>query len=204
MTLKYIWRSFSLSCHFHVHFSYLWHAFASHGLPAIAELLVNVIFGDDHPQNQDAGFSPFDQAYWTYTISNRLNFIDHAYDVRERCNYACLLVLFSLQLWTKYCLVLCNIRLYVWYCCYFLTRTVSNAVATQIFSSNFSSFFPLIFLPNFHEDENHEHDFRCPFSITYATMLGLFWHHICTFFGSVIRKSILIIQCDPKVTLSWT
>ena len=41
MTLKYIWRSFSLGCHFHVHFSYLWHAFASHGLPAIAELLVS-------------------------------------------------------------------------------------------------------------------------------------------------------------------
>ena len=40
MTLKYIWRSFSLRCHFHVHFSYPWHAFASHGLPAIAELLV--------------------------------------------------------------------------------------------------------------------------------------------------------------------
>jgi len=31
---------FSLGCHFHVHFSYPWHAFASHGLPAIAELLV--------------------------------------------------------------------------------------------------------------------------------------------------------------------
>jgi len=31
---------FSLGCHFHVHFSYSWHAFASHGLPAIAELLV--------------------------------------------------------------------------------------------------------------------------------------------------------------------
>ena len=30
---------FSLGCHFHVHFSYRWHAFASHGLPAIAELL---------------------------------------------------------------------------------------------------------------------------------------------------------------------
>ena len=40
MTLKYIWRSFSLGCHFHVHFSYPWHGFASHGLPAIAELLV--------------------------------------------------------------------------------------------------------------------------------------------------------------------
>jgi len=38
--LKYIWRSFSLGCHFHVYFSYPWHAFASHGLPAIAELLV--------------------------------------------------------------------------------------------------------------------------------------------------------------------
>jgi len=38
------WRTFeghfSLGCHLHVHFSNLWHAFASHGLPAIAELLV--------------------------------------------------------------------------------------------------------------------------------------------------------------------
>ena len=40
MTLKHIWRSFSLGCHFHVHFCYPWHAFASHGPPAIAELLV--------------------------------------------------------------------------------------------------------------------------------------------------------------------
>ena len=31
---------FSLGCHFHVHFSNPWHAFASHGLSAIAELLV--------------------------------------------------------------------------------------------------------------------------------------------------------------------
>ena len=31
---------FCLGCHFHVHFSNPWHAFASHGLPAIAELLV--------------------------------------------------------------------------------------------------------------------------------------------------------------------
>ena len=31
---------FSLGCHFHVHFSNLWHVFASHSLPAIAELLV--------------------------------------------------------------------------------------------------------------------------------------------------------------------
>ena len=31
---------FSLGCHVHVHFSNHWHAFASHGLPAIAELLV--------------------------------------------------------------------------------------------------------------------------------------------------------------------
>jgi len=31
---------FSLGCHFHVHFSNPWNAFASHGLPAIAELLV--------------------------------------------------------------------------------------------------------------------------------------------------------------------
>jgi len=44
MTLKYIWRSFSLGCHFHMHFSYPWHAFASHGLPAIAELLVLFCF----------------------------------------------------------------------------------------------------------------------------------------------------------------
>ena len=42
MTLEYIWRSFSLVCHSHVHFSYPWHAFASHGLQAIAELLVTV------------------------------------------------------------------------------------------------------------------------------------------------------------------
>jgi len=34
---------FSLGCHFHVHFSNPWHAFASHGLPAIAELLVESI-----------------------------------------------------------------------------------------------------------------------------------------------------------------
>jgi len=31
---------FSLGCHFHVHFSNPLHAFASHGLPAIAEFLV--------------------------------------------------------------------------------------------------------------------------------------------------------------------
>ena len=34
---------FSLVCHFHVHFSNLWHAFASRGLPAIAELLVHFV-----------------------------------------------------------------------------------------------------------------------------------------------------------------
>ena len=34
---------FSLGCHFHVHFSNPWHAFASHGLPAIAELLVVLV-----------------------------------------------------------------------------------------------------------------------------------------------------------------
>ena len=32
---------FSTVCHFHVHFSNLWQAFASRGLPAIAELLVH-------------------------------------------------------------------------------------------------------------------------------------------------------------------
>jgi len=31
---------FSLGCHFHIHFSNPWHAITSHGLPAIAELLV--------------------------------------------------------------------------------------------------------------------------------------------------------------------
>jgi len=31
---------FSLGCHFHVHFSYPWQAFASRGLPTIVELLV--------------------------------------------------------------------------------------------------------------------------------------------------------------------
>ena len=34
---------FSLGCHFHVHFSNLWQAFASRGLPAIAELLVCIL-----------------------------------------------------------------------------------------------------------------------------------------------------------------
>jgi len=33
---------FSLGCHFHVHFSNPWHASASHGLPAIAVLLVYI------------------------------------------------------------------------------------------------------------------------------------------------------------------
>jgi len=42
MTLKYFEDHFSLGCHFHVHFSNSWHAIASHGLPAIAELLVVV------------------------------------------------------------------------------------------------------------------------------------------------------------------
>jgi len=35
---------FSLGCHFHVHFCNPWHAFASHSLPAIAELLVSLQF----------------------------------------------------------------------------------------------------------------------------------------------------------------
>ena len=34
---------FSLGCHFHVHFSNPWHAFASHGLPTVAELLVIIL-----------------------------------------------------------------------------------------------------------------------------------------------------------------
>jgi len=34
---------FRLGCHFHVHFSNPWNAFASHGLPAIAELLVGIV-----------------------------------------------------------------------------------------------------------------------------------------------------------------
>jgi len=42
MTLKYIWRSFQPS-HFHVYFSNAWLAFASRGLPAIAELLVDLL-----------------------------------------------------------------------------------------------------------------------------------------------------------------
>jgi len=42
MTLKCIFEDhFSLGCHFHVHFSHLWQAFASRGFPAIAELLVS-------------------------------------------------------------------------------------------------------------------------------------------------------------------
>ena len=40
ITLKYFEGHCSLGYHFHVHFSNPWHAFASHGLPAIAELLV--------------------------------------------------------------------------------------------------------------------------------------------------------------------
>jgi len=40
--------NFSLGCHFHVHFSNPWHAFASHGLRAIAELLVSVIAAHCH------------------------------------------------------------------------------------------------------------------------------------------------------------
>ena len=43
MTLKYLEGHFSLGCHFHVHFSNPWRAFASHGLPAIAELLVMLV-----------------------------------------------------------------------------------------------------------------------------------------------------------------
>ena len=39
---------FSLGCHFHVHFSNPWHAFASPGLPAIAELLVEFGLPFDH------------------------------------------------------------------------------------------------------------------------------------------------------------
>jgi len=38
----YIEGHFSLGCHFHVHFSNPWHVFESHGLLAIAELLVTV------------------------------------------------------------------------------------------------------------------------------------------------------------------
>jgi len=39
MSLKYIILK---GCHFHVHFSNLWQAFASRGLPAIAEVLVHI------------------------------------------------------------------------------------------------------------------------------------------------------------------
>jgi len=53
-TLAFDWRHFwwpwstfeghvSLGCHFHIHFSNPWHAFTSHGLPAIAEPLVIII-----------------------------------------------------------------------------------------------------------------------------------------------------------------
>ena len=41
LEVHYFEGHFSLGCHFHVHFSNPWHAFASHGLPAIAELLVS-------------------------------------------------------------------------------------------------------------------------------------------------------------------
>jgi len=44
MTLKYIVKVIlALVCHLHVHFSYLWPAFASRNLPAIAELLVFLV-----------------------------------------------------------------------------------------------------------------------------------------------------------------
>jgi len=44
---------FSLGCHFHVHFSNPWHAFASLGLPAIAELLVLLLIpiADTHAES---------------------------------------------------------------------------------------------------------------------------------------------------------
>jgi len=57
-----------------------------------------------------------------------LNFIDHAYAARERCNLVCCVV-FSLTFSTKYRLVLCNISAIAvirW-------RIVSNTVAIQIF-----------------------------------------------------------------------
>jgi len=41
---------FSLCCHFHVHFSYLWHAFASSGLPATADSWFNVRLKTDELQ----------------------------------------------------------------------------------------------------------------------------------------------------------
>jgi len=50
MTLKYTWRSFqpklSFPRPFQLSFSYPWHAFASHGLPAIAELLVSLRYSN--------------------------------------------------------------------------------------------------------------------------------------------------------------
>jgi len=71
----------------------------------------------------------FGLAFRTYKVLHilLLNFINHAYAVRERCNYACLLV-FSLQFATKYRIVLCNIIL----CAVAVIRwrIVSNTVAT--------------------------------------------------------------------------
>jgi len=70
MTLKYIWRSFSLGCHFHVHFSYPWHAFASHGLPAIAELLV--VPGDDKKKRKGKVYKVTSGLYFTHLWSRFL------------------------------------------------------------------------------------------------------------------------------------
>ena len=57
---------FSLGCHFHVHFSYPWNAFASHGLPAIAELLV--LFGrqQNKPMRSDQNVLLF-----MYSVQNQ-------------------------------------------------------------------------------------------------------------------------------------
>jgi len=51
---------------FHVHFSNPWHAFASHGLPAIAELLVRLLFSMPFTMNKIRDFIYLDVTWYIY------------------------------------------------------------------------------------------------------------------------------------------
>jgi len=59
---------------FHVHFSNPWHAFASHGLPAIAELLV-------YPNNQKTFVNVNKKRYALFTFKYRTVTVLLAFDV---------------------------------------------------------------------------------------------------------------------------
>ena len=95
MTLKYIWRSFSLVCHFHVHFSCPWQAFASHGLQAIAELLVIALFCVYCSVLEN-------RVYWVETnaVKSSLTSLDVCYFM---CSYYSIIGL-SLQITTQRCI----------------------------------------------------------------------------------------------------